>query len=60
MMLQLTCLDAGFSCDALFVSDNEDDLLKQMRKHAIDVHSFEEENFTPELLRKIKTLIRRS
>ncbi len=59
-MLQLTCIDAGFSCDALFVSDNEDDLMKQVRKHAGEVHSFDEENFTPELLRKIKTLIRRS
>jgi predicted small metal-binding protein len=59
-MLQLTCLDAGFSCDKMFVSNNEEDLLKQVREHASEVHSFEEENFTPELQRKIKTLIRRS
>jgi predicted small metal-binding protein len=59
-MLQLTCIDLGFSCDTLFVSDNEEDLLKQVRKHAMDVHSFDEDNFTPELQRKIKTFIHRS
>ena len=59
-MLQLSCTDAGFACETLFVSDNEEELLKQVRKHAAEVHSFEEEDFTPELKRKIKTLIRRS
>lgn len=59
-MLELACEEAGFDCDVVFTSSNEDDLLKQVRVHAHAVHSFEEDDFTPELQRKIKTLIHRS
>ena len=59
-MLRLTCNDAGFSCAAVFIAKDEDELMKQVRQHASEVHAFEEENFTPELDRKIKTLIRRT
>jgi predicted small metal-binding protein len=59
-MLRFECKDAGFDCKAVFIAKTEDELNKQIGQHAIDVHSLEPNDFTPELLRKVKASIRRS
>jgi len=59
-MLRLSCNDAGFSCDVVFVADTEDELNRQLLKHGMEFHGLDKDDITPELQRKIKTLIRRS
>jgi predicted small metal-binding protein len=59
-MLQAACSDAGFSCNAVFVAQTEEEIQNQIEEHAMAVHGLEKDDFTPDLLRKIKSMIRRS
>ena len=59
-MLRFECKDAGFDCKAVFSAKTEEELNDQIGKHAIDVHGLEADDFTPELMRKVKASIHRS
>jgi len=59
-MLEAACSDAGFSCKAVFVAQTEEEIQKQIEQHAVAVHGLEKDDFTPDLQRKIKSMIRRS
>ena len=59
-MLEFECKDAGFSCKARFKAEDEKELQKQIEEHSIADHGLDEDDFTPDLQRKIKSLIRRS
>ena len=57
-MLSLACRDAGFDCDRVVRGETEEDIMKSVSEHAMSVHDMKPEDLTPELMEKIKSLIR--
>jgi predicted small metal-binding protein len=43
MAKELHCRDVGFDCDAVVVSENEDEVLAQVAEHAKSVHGMTDE-----------------
>ena len=56
----MACSDAGFACKVVFQGKSEEEVKAQITEHAIEVHGLTEEDFTPDLQRKLKSLIHRS
>jgi predicted small metal-binding protein len=54
-MLECKCRDLGFDCGAVFVGENDEEVQKQAHQHGIAEHSLEESDFSPALVRKIKS-----
>lgn len=50
----LHCSDAGFACDAVVTGDTAEDILAQVRPHALDAHGVA---VTPELEAQLQPLI---
>lgn len=38
MAKEIVCRDAGYDCDFMVRSENEDELVEMVQKHAKDVH----------------------
>ncbi len=55
MSLILHCRDAGFDCDAVVVGESADDVLRQVRPHAAQVHGLVT---TPDLEVGLRQLLR--
>lgn len=51
----LHCSDAGFACDAVVTGDTTEDILAQVRPHALDAHGVV---ISPELEAQVQPLIR--
>jgi predicted small metal-binding protein len=60
MPLEAACSDAGFSCQTKFLAKTEEELQKQIVDHAVEAHGLEHEDFTPDLLRKIRSITHRT
>lgn len=56
MTLVVHCRDVGFDCDGVVKAENEEQLMKQVAKHAKDVHNVTE--VTPELAQKVRQAVR--
>jgi len=59
-MLEAACSDAGFSCQTKFSAKTEGELQKQILDHAVEVHGLDHEDFTPDLMRKLRSIMRGS
>jgi predicted small metal-binding protein len=59
-MLSLACRDAGFDCDRIVRGETEEEIMKSVSEHAMTVHGMKPEDLTPELMEKIKSLIRQT
>jgi predicted small metal-binding protein len=59
-MLSLACRDAGFDCDRIVRGETEEEIMKSVSEHAMKVHNMKPEDLTPELMEKIKSLIRQT
>ena len=59
-MLTYSCRTAGFDCPAVFTTSTEEELTKQIRQHAVEVHGLEPSDLSPELMRKIRASIQRT
>ncbi|MDA4135397.1 MAG: DUF1059 domain-containing protein [Thaumarchaeota archaeon] len=59
-MLQYSCRTSGLDCDAIFSAKTEEEIIKQINQHAIDVHGLEPSDLSPELMRKVKSSIQRT
>lgn len=59
-MLTLKCSDAGFNCDYIINADNEDEIMDNVKEHASKVHGISTESMDPQLIQKIKSLIKSS
>jgi len=57
-MYEMACADAGFSCKVRFSAKSQEVLQKQVEEHAIAVHGLEHDDFTPDLLRKLRSITR--
>ena len=54
-MLSLACRDAGFDCGKIIRGETEEEIMKSVSEHAMRDHGM-----TPELIEKIKSLIRQT
>jgi predicted small metal-binding protein len=59
-MLSLACRDAGFDCSKIITGETEEEIMKSVSEHAMRDHVMKPEDLTPELIEKIKSLIRQS
>lgn len=56
MTKKFTCSDVGVNCNWSATSEDETDLLKQIKEHAKEAHNFDE--IPPELYTKVKNAIK--
>ena len=59
-MLSLACRDAGFDCGKIIRGETEEEIMKSVSEHAMRDHAMKPEDLTPELIEKIKSLIRQT
>ena len=59
-MKTVSCREAGFDCDHVVKGETEEEVMKNGAEHAMKVHGLKEEDITPEMKQKIKTVIRSS
>lgn len=58
-MLEFQCSKTGFDCPVIFRADTQEELDKQIAKHAIDEHDADPGDLTPEFHRKVRELTTR-
>ena len=54
----ISCKDFGVSCPYVAHGTSDEEVLKQIEQHGRDVHSYKDEDFTPEMMEKMKSLIK--
>ncbi|HEY8278076.1 MAG TPA: DUF1059 domain-containing protein [Bdellovibrionota bacterium] len=54
----LSCRDAGKICDYVAKGDSENEVLSDAMRHGREVHGMEEEDFSPQMKEKMRSLIR--
>jgi predicted small metal-binding protein len=59
-MKTINCREAGFECDHIVKGETEQEVLKNGMEHAKKDHNMKEEDITPEMKEKIKSIIRSS
>ena len=59
-MLSLACRDAGFDCGKIIRGETEEEIMKSVSEHAMGDHGMKPEDLTPEMIEKIKNLIRQT
>lgn len=59
-MKTINCREAGFECDHVVKGETEEEVLKNGMEHAKKDHNMREEDITPEMKEKIKSIIRSS
>ena len=59
-MLSLACRDAGFDCGKIIRGETEEEIMKSVSEHAMGDDGMKFEDLTPELIEKIKSLIRQT
>jgi predicted small metal-binding protein len=57
-MLSLACKDAGFDCAHVMTANTEDELMKRAGEHAQSVHNLNPQDMSPEMVSKIKSVIK--
>jgi predicted small metal-binding protein len=58
-MLTLACKDAGYNCEHVMTAETEEELMKKAGEHAEKVHNLKSQDMTPEVVSKIKSVIKR-
>ncbi|MFZ0695714.1 MAG: DUF1059 domain-containing protein [Nitrososphaeraceae archaeon] len=56
----MACRDAGFDCGKIIRGETEEEIMKSVSEHAMGDHGMKPEDLTPELIEKIKNLIRQT
>ena len=59
-MLKLKCKDAGFDCKFEAKGKTVEEIMQKASEHAMKEHGMKQEDMTPELQDKIKSLIHKS
>ena len=59
-MKTINCREAGFECDHVVKGETEEEVMKNGMEHAKKDHNMKEEDITPEMKEKIKSIIRSS
>ncbi len=59
-MLKLKCKDAGFDCKFEAKGKTVEEIMQKASEHAMKDHGMKQEDMTPEMQEKIKSLIHKS
>lgn len=59
-MKTINCREAGFECDHVVKGETEEEVMKNGMEHAKKDHNMKEEDITPEMKQKIRSIIRSS
>ena len=59
-MLTVSCREVGMDCDYVCKGETEEEIMKSVSEHAMGDHGMKPEDLTPELIEKIKNLIRQT
>jgi len=59
-MKTINCREAGFECDHVVKGETEEEVLKNGMEHAKKDHNMKEEDITPEMKEKIRSIIHSS
>jgi predicted small metal-binding protein len=54
----IACADFGMSCPFVAHGKTDEEVLKQIEQHGREVHGYKDEDFTPEMMEKMKSLIK--
>jgi predicted small metal-binding protein len=57
-MKKLTCRDVGVDCDFVATGATEEEVMQKAGEHGKKVHGFTDADFTPEMMAKIKAVIK--
>ena len=57
-MLSIACKDAGYDCAHVITGESEDEVMKKAGEHAQTVHNMTPEQMTPEMVAKIKSVMK--
>jgi len=57
-MKTFTCRDIGIDCDFVAEASPEEDIMAKITEHGKSVHSYKDEDFTEELVEKVKGAIK--
>lgn len=59
MAFTLACRDTGVDCPYIARGETEDDMMKDLIKHAKEVHAYTDEQINdPEMMEKVKAAIK--
>ena len=57
-MKQIACRDLGLDCDYVATAETEEELMRVGAEHGKAVHGYTDEDFTPEMVEKVKAAIK--
>lgn len=57
-MKQLACRDLGMDCDFIVTAETEEEIMSKGGEHGKEVHGYTDEDFTPEMIDKVKSAIK--
>ena len=60
MAYTLACKDAGVDCPYVARGETEEELLQDGIKHVKEAHGYTDKQLTPEFLKEVKTLIKKT
>lgn len=59
-MRELSCKDAGYSCDFVASGNTDDEVMKKVAEHGKKVHGMKDSDFTADKVTKYRKLIHES
>ncbi|MGD9673858.1 MAG: DUF1059 domain-containing protein [Candidatus Nitrosocosmicus sp.] len=59
-MFSLKCADAGFDCDYAVEANSEEEIISKVKEHGRNVHNLHENEFSPDLVNKIRATIKQN
>ncbi len=59
-MFKLKCQDAGFDCKFVAKGKTKDEIMQKAAEHAMKDHGMKQDDITPEMKEKIRSLIHKS
>lgn len=57
-MKQVACRDMGIDCDWVGTAETEEELMNMGSEHGKAVHGYTDKDFTPEMVEKLKAVIK--
>ncbi len=58
-MLSMSCSDVGYQCGFTAEADSEPELMEKVMEHAKKDHGMKDSDFTPELVAKVKSVVKK-
>ena len=58
MARELRCREVGFDCDQVVQGETEDEVMQKAQQHGMQAHGMKEADVTPDLVERVRGLIR--